>query len=494
MNYQLKSGAADKQRTACLVLGIFDKRQLSEPAAQVDAASGGALSAILTSGDLDGKIGQTLLLQSLPGVAAPRILLVGCGKASSFNDNQYRRAVRAAATALGRTAAKDAWLGLSLLDVSDRDAAWKIKQAVLACEDVVYRFEELKDKKAPAAKLKKWLLAVTASSKALQSALASAVATAEGVALTKTLGNRPGNLCTPSDLAKLAKQLAKQHESLSTRVLDEAEMKKLGMGALLSVSRGSRQPAKLIAMTHAGGKKGDKPVVLVGKGLTFDAGGISLKPAQKMEEMKFDMCGGATVFGVMQAVAALQLPLNVVGVVPSSENLPDGDANKPGDVVKSMAGISIEIINTDAEGRLILCDALTWAQQEFDPEVLIDMATLTGACVVALDKHASGLFSNHQPLAAALAEAGELAGDRAWQLPLWEDYQAQLKSPVADVANVGGAGGGSITAACFLHRFTRKARWAHLDIAGTAWGDNKLGTGRPVPLLMEYLLKRAGTT
>ena len=263
------------------------------------------------------------------------------------------------------------------------------------------------------------------------------------------------------------------------------------MGALLSVSRGSRQGAKLIVMEYRGAEKKQKPVALVGKGLTFDAGGISLKPAAKMEEMKFDMCGGATVFGVFQALAEAQLPINVVGVVPASENLPDGDANKPGDVVTSMAGITIEIINTDAEGRLILCDALTYTQQEYEPEVIIDMATLTGACVVALGSQATGLFANNQKLADALLAAGEASCDRAWQLPLWEEYQSQLKSTVADVANVGGPGAGAITAACFLHRFTRKATWAHMDIAGTAWDAKKYGTGRPVPLIMHYLASRA---
>lgn len=492
MNYALKTGAAAQLRSACLVLAVFDKRKLSDSAQEIDTASGGELTRILAGGDMDGRSGQSLLLQGLPGVSAERVLLVGCGKAASFGETAYRRALGTAAAALLRTAAKDAYLGLTLLAVKGRDPRWMLSEAVLACEAAAYRFDELREKKSPAIKLGKVQLAVTASSAALKASVAQASAIAAGMGLTKTLGNRPGNLCTPSDLAQLAKDLAKQHKSISTKVLEEADMAKLGMGALLSVSRGSRQPAKLIIMEHKGGKKGEKPVVLVGKGLTFDAGGISLKPAQKMEEMKFDMCGGATVFGVMQAAAELALPLNLVGIVPSSENLPDGDANKPGDVVKSMAGISIEVINTDAEGRLILCDALTYAQQEFEPDVLIDMATLTGACVVALGKHASGLFANHQELANALLAAGEASGDRAWQMPLWEDYQALLKSPVADVANVGGPTAGAITAACFLHRFTRKARWAHLDIAGTAWGDNKLGTGRPVPMLMNYLLQRAG--
>ncbi|MGH8454144.1 MAG: leucyl aminopeptidase, partial [Nevskiales bacterium] len=285
-----------------------------------------------------------------------------------------------------------------------------------------------------------------------------------------------------------------RHPKIKTKVLDQAEMEKLGMGALLSVAKGSRQPPKFIVMEYLAGNKGDKPVVLVGKGLTFDAGGISIKPAAKMDEMKYDMCGGASTIAALQVAAELALPINLIGVVPASENLPDGAANKPGDIVKSMAGITIEVLNTDAEGRLILCDALTYVERHYDPEVVIDMATLTGACVVALGPHASGLFSNTPGLARKLLAAGDEIGDRAWELPLWEDYQDMLKSPFADVANVGGRDAGAITAACFLHRFTRKLRWAHLDIAGSAWisvGMNKGSTGRPVPLLAQFLLNHA---
>ncbi len=490
MKYQIKAGAADKQRTDCLILGVFERRKLSEAAQLVDTASDGALSDILASGDIDGRAGQSLLLPTLPGTAAKRILLIGCGKPKSFSPKIYRQIHRVAAHALDKLGAKDCFSTLSLLDVPGQDAAWAVGQAVQMLETGFYRYEELKQEKAPARKLRTVNLAIKARSPALDAALKLAVATAAGVSLTMDLGNRPGNLCTPSDLAELGLSLAREHKSIKTKVLEEKDMEKLGMGALLSVSRGSRQPAKLIIMEYSGGAKKDKPVALVGKGLTFDAGGISLKPAAKMEEMKFDMCGGATVFGVMRAVAEAQLPINLVGVVPASENLPDGDANKPGDVVTSMAGITIEVINTDAEGRLILCDALTYTQREYAPEVLIDMATLTGACVVALGSHATGLFANHQELADALLAAGEISQDRAWQLPLWDEYQPQLKSTVADVANVGGPGGGAITAACFLHRFTKEANWAHLDIAGTAWDAKKYGTGRPVPLLMQYLSSR----
>ena len=310
----------------------------------------------------------------------------------------------------------------------------------------------------------------------------------EGMNLSKDLANMPGNICTPSYLAKEAQSLGKQF-GITTTVLDEAKMKKLGMGALLSVSKGSREPAKLITMEYSGGSKKQAPIVLVGKGLTFDAGGISIKPAAAMDEMKYDMCGGASVMGVMRALGELKLPINVVGVIASSENLPDGEANKPGDVVTSMKGLTIEILNTDAEGRLILCDALTYVAK-FKPEVVIDLATLTGACMVALGQQASGLFSNDDALADALLAAGDAAGDRAWRLPVWDEYQPQLKSNFADMANIGGRFAGAVTAACFLKRFAEDYRWAHIDIAGTAWrsGANKGSTGRPIGLLMQYLL------
>ncbi len=491
MKYSIKAGAAEKQRTACLVLGVFERRKLSQPAIAVDEASAGLLSDMLATGDMDGRVGQTLLLHKPSGLSCERVLLVGLGKADEFNATRYTQAITTATQVVAKLGGKDCYNTLSLLTVKNTDARFAVSQGVLASAAALYRFDELLAKKAPASKLKSITLAVDTRNAELDAALAQATATASGVNLTKDLGNRPGNLCTPSDLAALAADLAKGQKNLSCKVLEEKDMAKLGMGALLSVSRGSRQPAKLIILEYKGGKKTDKPIALVGKGLTFDAGGISLKPAAKMEEMKFDMCGGASVFGVFQALIEAQPAINVLGIVPASENLPDGDANKPGDVVKSMAGISIEVINTDAEGRLILCDALTYTQENYDPEVIIDMATLTGACVVALGDQATGLFANNQQLADDLLAAGQTIGDRAWQMPLWEEYQNQLKSAVADVANVGGPGAGAITAASFLHRFTRKATWAHLDIAGTAWGSNKLGTGRPVPLLMQYLFSKA---
>jgi leucyl aminopeptidase len=316
-------------------------------------------------------------------------------------------------------------------------------------------------------------------------------AIAQGVELTKQLADLPGNICTPTYLAEQAVALAAQHEKLKCEILEESDLQALGMGAFLSVSRGSRQPAKLISLFYQGAEASVKPVVLIGKGLTFDAGGISLKPGLGMDEMKYDMCGGASVLGLIRMATLLNLKLNIVGLVPSSENLPDGDANKPGDIVTSMSGKTIEILNTDAEGRLLLCDTLTYAKK-FNPEVVIDMATLTGACIVALGRVPSGLFGNDDALCDELSAAGEVACDKVWRMPVWEEYQDQIKSNFADLANIGGPDGGSITAACFLSRFAEDFRWVHLDIAGTAWrtGAAKGATGRPVPLVSQFLLNR----
>ncbi|MGH8562417.1 MAG: leucyl aminopeptidase, partial [Nevskiales bacterium] len=384
-----------------------------------------------------------------------------------------RKANTAAARALQATGAIDAVSILTELTVKNRDPQWKTKQALLATDERFYRFDTCKGDSAPRHKTKLERLTFNLERRsdlpAGELGLREALAISRGVAFAKDLGNLPGNICTPAYLAEQARELGKRHNKIRVRVLEQPEMEKLGMGALLSVAKGSRQPPKFIVMEYLAGNKGDKPVVLVGKGLTFDAGGISIKPAAKMDEMKYDMCGGASTIAALQVAAELALPINLIGVVPASENLPDGAANKPGDIVKSMAGITIEVLNTDAEGRLILCDALTYVERHYDPEVVIDMATLTGACVVALGPHASGLFSNTPGLARKLLAAGDEIGDRAWELPLWEDYQDMLKSPFADVANVGGRDAGAITAACFLHRFTRKLRWAHLDIAGSAW-------------------------
>lgn len=499
MEFLVKSGSPEKQRVGCVVVGIYDRRKPSSQAQVLDDASDGAIGSIMRRGDMDGKLGQTALLHGLDKTMfCDRILLVGCGKERNFDERNYRKAVRAAAKRLDAIGGVDAAHYLTEMNVKGRDDyRWQVKQALLVTQDVFYRFEACrgKDYRKHERKLNRLIFQVPRRSDlpAGERGVREGEAIADGVNYAKDLGNLPGNICTPSYLAEQAHSLAKQYSTIKTSVLEEAQMEQLGMGALLAVSRGSREPAKLIVMEYMRGKPNDKPVVLVGKGLTFDAGGISLKPGPAMDEMKYDMCGGASVFGTIKAAARLQLPINLVAVVPSSENLPDGDAVKPGDIVTTMSGQTVEILNTDAEGRLILCDSLTYVEQNYKPAAVIDMATLTGACVIALGSHAAGLFSNNNPLSRALRDAGDEIGDRAWPMPLWEDYQSQLKSNFADFANIGGREAGAITAACFLHRFTRKLRWAHLDIAGVAWnkGSNKGATGRPVSLLSEYLIDRA---
>ena len=379
------------------------------------------------------------------------------------------------------------------MTLSTGDRQWKTRQIVEVFSDAVYQFTTCKSNKETDSKIEK--ISITAPETELglaQTGLTQGKAIAEGINLTKLLGDLPGNICTPAYLAEQALELGKKYPSLDISILEESDMEKLGMGALLSVSRGSRQPAKLITLNYQGGEKNSKPIVLIGKGLTFDAGGISLKQALGMDEMKYDMCGGATVLGTLLAAAQMQLPLNIIGLIPSSENMPDGDANKPGDILTSMSGKTIEVLNTDAEGRLLLCDTLTYAER-FNPDVVIDMATLTGACLVALGRIPSGLLGNNDALCNDLQAASEAANDSLWRLPLWEEYQEQLKSNFADLANVGGKDAGTITAACFLSQFAENFHWAHLDIAGTAWrtGPGKGATGRPVPLLSQYLINRA---
>lgn len=493
MEFSIKNGHPEKQRNDCVIVGVFEARKLSEAAAAIDRASDGYLAGILRRGDMEGKLGSALLLHHVPGALSDRILLVGLGKEREFREAQYRKAVAASLHALEGYGASDAASFLTELPVKKRDIRWKVAQLVEVAMDTAYRFSHPQCKTPEAQRgIAKLVIQVPHRNdlKSGDAALKHGLALASGVRLAKELGNLPGNICTPGYLAERAGELAREYD-LTLEVLEREEMQQLGMGSLLSVARGSRQPPKLIVLQSLKGKPNEKPVVLIGKGITFDAGGISLKPAGDMDEMKFDMCGAASVLGTLKAVAALALPLNLVVIVPTCENLPDGDANKPGDVVTSMSGQTIEVLNTDAEGRLILCDAMTYAER-FDPAAVVDVATLTGACVIALGHHASGLFGNDDSLVQALDAAGNAAQDRAWPLPLWDDYQEQLKSNFADMANIGGRAAGSITAACFLSRFAKKYAWAHLDIAGTAYrtGKHKGSTGRPVPLLTQFLVAR----
>jgi leucyl aminopeptidase len=494
MEFSIKSGSPEKQRTGCVVVGVYEGRKLSASAQGIDAASGQYLSEVLRRGDLEGALGKTLLLHGVPKIPADRVLLVGLGRERDFNEPAYRTALSAAAKALKATGATDAMVCLTDLALKRHDTSWKVEHAVLAMMEAGYRFDRLKSKPAePKRSLRKVTLHVARRTEidAGETALDRGMAIAEGIALAKDLGNLPGNLCTPTFLAEQAVDLGKRH-GMKVDILDQKDCEKLGMGCYLAVARGSKQPPKFIVMEYHGGKRGEPPVVLVGKGITFDTGGISIKPAAEMDEMKFDMCGAASVFGAMKAAALMKLPLNVIGAIPATENMPGGNAIKPGDVVTTMSGQTVEILNTDAEGRLVLCDALTYVEK-YKPAAVVDIATLTGAMVIALGHVATGLFSNSDSLARELIQAGETGWDRGWHMPLWDDYQDALKSNFADFPNIGSRAGGSITAACFLSRFTKSYPWAHLDIAGTAWksGADKGATGRPVAMLAHFLLRRA---
>lgn len=497
MEFSIKSGKAEKQACDCVIVGVYESGKLTSAATSIDQASNGFIANVLKHGDMDGKLASTLLLHHVPGIESHRVLLVGLGKNGESKASCYRKAVSASIKALAKTGTKHVASYLLEMDLPKECLTWKTAQFVESAQDSLYHFGVMKGQATQKEQSKKEKIvaidvcvsdvsAIDAANAGLQQGLALS----SGVSLAKDLGNLPPNVCTPTYLADQALAMVKTH-GLTVQVLEREEMQKLGMGSFLGVAQGSVQPPKLIILQHLKGKKSDKPVVLVGKGITFDTGGISIKPGAEMDEMKYDMCGAASVLGTFKAIAEMDLSLNVVGIIPACENMPDGNAIRPGDVLTSMSGQTIEVLNTDAEGRLILCDALTYAEK-FEPALVIDIATLTGACVIALGHHASGLFSNQDALAHELISAGEQALDRAWHMPLWEDYQPQLDSNFADMANIGGRAGGSITAACFLSRFTKKYDWAHLDVAGTAWksGKEKGSTGRPVPLLTGFLQNR----
>ncbi|MEC5163407.1 leucyl aminopeptidase [Janthinobacterium sp. CG_23.3] len=479
-------------KTGCVAVAVFENKQLSPAAKALDGA--GEITAALKSGDITGKAGTTLLLRGVGGVNAERVLLVGLGGDEAVSEKNFATAVQATLKAFGALGAADAIIALPMTEVKERDVNWAIRCVVQAAHEGEYRADTQKSKKDPApAGVRKIALALP-SSVAAKAALAQSIAIANGVDLTKNLGDLPANVCTPTHLANTAKKLAKDYK-FDVEVLDRKQLEALKMGSFLSVTNGSEQPPKFIVLKHMGGKAKDAPVVLVGKGITFDTGGISIKPGPGMDEMKYDMCGAASVLGTFRAIGEMNLKLNVIGVIATCENMPSGRATKPGDIVTSMNGLTIEVLNTDAEGRLVLCDALTYAER-FNPAVVVDIATLTGACVVALGHHNTGLFTRgdaaHDKLAGELLAAGKSAGDTAWRMPIEEAYNEQLKSNFADLANIGSPGGGSITAAAFLENFTKKYTWAHLDIAGTAWksGGAKGATGRPVPLLTNFLINR----
>lgn len=488
MQFTVTQAPINEYQGQALVLFVPSEGALPTATATIDAQLNGFIAQLQQNQDIKGKVADTLVV---PQANGPRLILVGIGE-KPMSGKDFCKAISAAAKALKTSAASDAAIDLSDIEIDGFDLEWAYKQVGQLFQDALYLFDECKSKKDEAP-VKIESLTVIADNHA-ELDLKFGQALAKGMAFAKKLGDMPPNVATPAYLAEEADKLASLSDNLTTKILDEDHMEELGMGSFLSVSKGSIEPGKIICMEYLAGKAGDAPHVLVGKGITFDTGGISLKPGSGMDEMKYDMCGAASVLGTMTSLTELQLPINVVAIIAAAENLPSGEATKPGDVVTSMSGQTIEVLNTDAEGRLVLCDALTYGAR-FKPQSVIDIATLTGACVVALGKHATGLFSNQDDFADELLDAGKQIGDRAWHMPLWDDYQPQLDSNFADIANVGGPEGGSITAACFLSRFTKEMRWAHLDIAGTAWnsGANKGATGRPVGLLTQYLINKSAT-
>ncbi len=489
LKLSLVSGAPESLDTPCLVVGVFTNGVLSDAAAAIDAASGGAIKRRIEGGDFEGKPGTTAVLYDLPGVKAARVLLVGLGVMAEFDARRFHAACLAAGKAVSGMQVASAASWLSALKVPGKDAAWCVRTAALAFDHAAYRYTAT-FQAGPASKASK-LQALAQAGEGQEQALAQAAGMAEGVYFARHLGNMPPNICVPAWIADQATEFAKAHDGVDIEVLEREQMQALGMHSLLAVARGSANSPRLIVMKWNGGSDGDKPYAFVGKGVTFDAGGLNIKPTGSMEEMKFDMCGAAGVLGAFVAAVKMKLPLNLVCVVPSVENMTDGNAYRPSDVLNTMSGKTVEVLNTDAEGRLILCDALTYTQR-FEPKAIIDAATLTGACVIALGAHATGLMSKHDDLAEELLAAGENTLDRAWRLPLWDDYQKMLESAFADFANIGGRPAGAITAGCFLSRFTEGQRWAHLDIAGTAWesGRKGLASGRPVSLLAQWLIDR----
>lgn len=492
MEFKLFSNQLVNAEQDCIIAGVFkttDEQQQSEAFQQLDSATNGQLSKLLDSKDIGTAAGKLTWIHHPAGISSPRLLLVGCGEADKLDAGNYRKACTSAGKALRNSRAVNAVCALPQLSVNDRDSDWALLTAALDFSHTDYRYTRTKQPGKDASPASDQ---VTFVSSAGASVIDQATAIAAGVESARHLGDAPPNLCTPIDLAKHAQQLADSQDKVEAEILDVDAMDKLGMHALLAVGKGSVNPPRLIALHYRGTDDDAAPYVLVGKGITFDTGGISIKPGANMEQMKYDMCGSATVLGAFEAAVRLDLPLNISCVVAAAENMPDGKAYRPGDVITTMSGKTVEVLNTDAEGRMVLCDALTWSLQ-LEPAAIVDVATLTGACVVALGHHAAAIMTKHDDLADELFHAGQHTHDRAWRLPLWDDYQQQLDTDFADMKNVGGMPAGSITAGCFLSRYVEDQRWAHLDIAGAAWewGKNNGSTGRPVRLLTQWLVDRS---
>ncbi len=493
MEFSIKTANLEKDSADCLILGVYQDGGLTAAAQQIDGMCDGNLTQLVTSEDFDAKAGNTLMLHQQP-LASSRVLLVGLGEPESLDAKTFCKANKVALKAIKSAAIKQVITTLPDAAVADVDTQAKVAFLAQSMVDAAYQVNAIKKESKPSLHAEQSVVISVAKGDlaAAEAGLVQGKAIANGANYTKDLGNLPSNICTPTYLAEQAVEVGQSY-GFEVEILEESDCEALGMGSFLSVTKGAEEPAKFIIMQHQKGAKDQKPIVLVGKGITFDTGGISLKPGAAMDEMKYDMGGAASVFGTMKAIGEMDLPLNVVAIVPSCENMPDALASKPGDIVTSMSGQTIEILNTDAEGRLILCDALTYAEK-FEPMAVVDIATLTGACIIALGHHATAVYSNEDSLAKTLIDAGEKGLDRAWHMPLWDEYQPQLESNFADMANIGGRPAGSITAACFLSRYTENYTWAHLDIAGTAWksgGKDKGSTGRPVPMLTTYLIEQA---
>jgi leucyl aminopeptidase len=494
MEFKAIIDAKARNEAGCAVVGVYEEGDLGIAAAQIDKQLDGLLGKLHGNGDFSGKLGDVMLLPTPAGTVAARVLLIGLGSRAAFGRKQYRKALQSAVQALAKTGSSDAVVYLALEAIGGLDVQYRARTVAEVFCAQLYKIPDLKTSakpKAPRLSSVSVAVADARGAKAAAEGLRIGAAVGSGLALSRDLANLPPNVCTPRYMATRAQGLAKEFPSIKTKILDEKGIKALKMGAFLAVTQGSDQPPRLIACEYHGAKKGAAPVCLIGKGITFDSGGISLKDPPAMDEMKFDMSGGAAVLGAMRAVAELQLPINLVVIVATCENMPSGGAVKPADIVTTMSGQTVEVLNTDAEGRLILCDAITYSRR-FKPAAVVDVATLTGACIVALGNHFSGLMSNDEALADELESAGVRADDRAWRLPIGEEYVDQLKSNFADIANVGGREGGACTAASFLSKFAKDLQWAHLDVAGTAWlsGAQKGSTGRPVPLLVDFLINR----
>jgi len=493
MNFSLQQNATELSAGSSVILPLAKAAEglddLTTPCLKAaDELLNGAITHAIASGDLSGKFKSSQLFLNA-GSGPDRILVIGTGVADQLSGRKYRQLVQSAWSQISSNPGPFVLNQLTTVQTKNLDLNSKVRLTVEAIVQACYRFDKFKTTPKDVPPSTDMILLADTSS---QVQLDQSVATAQAMDLCRDLGNLPGNICTPSYLAEQGHKLAAGSDKVTTQVLEEAEMEALGMHSLLSVGKGSAEPSKLIVIDYQGGEKGGQPHVLVGKGITFDSGGISIKPGAAMDEMKYDMCGAASVMGAMQAVIEMDLKVNLVVIVASAENMPSSTASKPGDIFTTMSGKTVEVLNTDAEGRLVLCDALTYAER-FKPKTVVDVATLTGACIIALGHHTSAVLSNNDAFAKSLMSAGKQAFDHAWELPMGEEYQAQLDSNFADLGNIGGRAAGTITAACFLSRFAESFTWAHLDIAGTAWtsGAKKGSTGRCVPLLVQHIVNQA---